>query len=151
MELPPAKKTGSKEVSGEADGVTLAECLADGRVPVPDRMSFPKWQQWRKADGRRPIKRKDGVGLSTAEEVALWRATMEALYGEKEADEADESEDDDSSELRPGAAPPAALVPVHGAARSVGSSPGPSSAGTGPVEIEQLQKELYGMYDPVME
>ena len=151
MELPPAKKTGSKEVSGEADGVTLAECLADGRVPVPDRMSFPKWQQWRKADGRRPIKRKDGVGLSTAEEVALWRATMEALYGEKEADEADESEDDDSSELRPGAAPPAALVPVHGAARSVGSSPRPSSAGTGPVEIEQLQKELYGMYDPVME
>ena len=151
MELPPAKKAGSKEVSGEADGVTLAECLADGRVPVPDRMSFPKWQQWRKADGRRPIKRKDGVGLSTAEEVALWRATMEALYGEKEADEADESEDDDSSELRPGAAPPAALVPVHGAARSVGSSPRPSSAGTGPVEIEQLQKELYGMYDPVME
>ena len=151
MELPPAKKTGSKEVSGEADGVTLAECLADGRVPVPDRMSFPKWQQWRKADGRRPIKRKDGVGLSTAEEVALWRATMEALYGEKAADEADESEDDDSSELRPGAAPPAALVPVHGAARSVGSSPRPSSAGTGPVEIEQLQKELYGMYDPVME
>ena len=71
--------------------------------------------------------------------------------GEKEADEADESEDDDSSELRPGAAPPAALVPVHGAARSVGSSPRPSSAGTGPVEIEQLQKELYGMYDPVME
>ena len=151
MELPPAKKTGSKEVSGEADGVTLAECLADGRVPVPDRMSFPKWQQWRKAEGRRPIKRKDGAGLSTAEEVALWRATMEALYGEKEADEADESEDDDSSELRPGAAPPAALVPVHGAARSVGSSPRPSSGGTGPVEIEQLQKELYGMHDPVME
>ena len=72
----------SKEVSGEADGVTLAECLADGRVPVPDRMSFPKWQQWRKAEGKRPTKRKDGVGLSTAEEVALWRATMEALYPE---------------------------------------------------------------------
>ena len=92
---PAPKGAGSKEVSGEADGVTLAECFADGRVPVPDRMSFPKWQQWRKAEGRRPTKRKDGVGLSTAEEVALWRTTMEALYGEKEADEADESEDDD--------------------------------------------------------
>eukprot|EP00434_Breviolum_minutum_P016187 symbB.v1.2.014263.t1/scaffold1033.1/size247163/1 len=77
-----AKGAGSKEVSGEADGATLSQCLADGRVPVPDRMTFPKWQQWRKAEGRRPIKRKDGVGLSTAEEVALWRATMEELYGE---------------------------------------------------------------------
>ena len=38
---PPPKGARSKEVSGEADGVTLAECLADGRVPVPDRMSFP--------------------------------------------------------------------------------------------------------------
>ena len=44
---------------------------------------------------------------------------------------------------------PAALVPV-GAARLVGSGP-PSSAGTGPVEVEQLLKELFGIYDPVKE
>ena len=107
-------------------------------------MNFPKWQQWRKAAGRRATKRKDGVGLCGG---LRWK-----LYdGEKEADEADGSEDDDSSELRPGAAPPAASVPVRGAARSVGSSARPSSAGTGPVELEQLQKELYGIYDPVME
>jgi len=120
-------------------------------------MSFPKWQQWRKAEGRRPIKRKDGVGLSTAEEVALWRATMEELYGEDVAEAVDESDDEEdeeeSSELRLGAAVPAArpvaLVPVS-AARSVGSGP-PSSAGTGPVEVEQLLKELFEMYDPVKE
>ena len=139
MELPPAKKTGSKEVSGEADGVTLSQCLADGRVPVSERMNFPKWQQWRKAEGRRPIKRKDGVGLTTAEEVALWRATMEELYGKDVAEAVEESDDgedeEESSELRLGAAlpaaRPAALVPVS-AARSVGSGP-PSSAGTGPI------------------
>ena len=39
MELPAPKGAGSEEVSGEADGVTLSQCLADGRVPVPDRMS----------------------------------------------------------------------------------------------------------------
>ena len=44
---------------------------------------------------------------------------------------------------------PAALVPV-GAARLVGSGP-PSSAGTGPVEVEQLLKELFGIYDPACE
>ena len=159
MELPVPKGARSKEVSGEADGVTLSQCLADGRVPVPDRMSFPKWQQWRKAEGRRPTKRKDGVGLSTAQEVALWRATMEELYGKDEAEAVDDSDDDDdeddggSSELRRVVAGPpampAALVPV-GAARSVGSGP-PSSAGTGPAEVEQLLRELFGIYDPVKE
>ncbi len=64
-EGPPPKGAGSKEVSGEADGVTLSQCLTDGRVP--------------------------------AEEVALWRATMEELYGKDEADEADEVEEDDLS------------------------------------------------------
>ena len=32
-----------------------------------------------------------------------------------------------------------------------GASPRPSSAGMGPVEAEQLLKELFGMYDPVKE
>ena len=89
-------------------------------------MSFPKWQQWREAEGRRPTKRKDGVGLSTAQEVALWRATMEELYGEDTAEAVDDSDDDEddggSSELRRVVAGPpampAALVPV-GAARLV--------------------------------
>ena len=110
-------------------------------------MSFPKWQQWRKAKGRRPTKRKDGVGLSAAQEVALWRATM--------ADDSDDDEDDGGffgvtacCRWATGFMP-AALVPV-GAARLVGSGP-PSSAGTGPVEVEQLLKELFGIYDPVRE
>ena len=41
----------SKEVSGEDEGVTLSECIADGRVSVPERMSFPKWQAWRRGEG----------------------------------------------------------------------------------------------------
>ena len=66
----------SKEVAGEEEGVTLSECMADGRVPVPDKMSFPKWQAWRRKEGRRPVKRKDGRGMRTDEEVALWNAIM---------------------------------------------------------------------------
>ena len=109
------KEPDLRKCLGEADGVTLSQCLADGRVPVPDRMSFPKWQQWRKAEGRRPTKRKDGVGLSTGQEVALWRATMEELYGKDEAEAADDSDDDDdaddggSSELRRVVAGPPAM------------------------------------------
>ena len=35
----------SKEVAGEGEGVTLLECIADGRVPQPERMSLSKWQE----------------------------------------------------------------------------------------------------------
>ena len=82
---------------------------------------------------------------------------MEELFGKDEAEAVDDSDDDDdeddggSSELRRVVAGPpampAALVPV-GAARSVGSGP-PSSAGTGPAEVEQLLRELFAIYDPV--
>ena len=100
----------SKEVSGEDEGVTLSECIADGRVPVPERMSFPKWQSWRRGEGRRPVLRRDGRGISTKDEVALWKATMVELYGAEDSDEDEEAslelEPDESSALavRPDAA-----------------------------------------------
>ena len=88
----------SKEVAGEDEGVTLSECIADGRVPVPDKMSFPKWQAWRRREGRRPTRRRDGRGLPTGEEVALWKAIMAEYYGE---DDSEEEEDEEFSELEP--------------------------------------------------
>eukprot|EP00434_Breviolum_minutum_P043910 symbB.v1.2.039161.t1/scaffold6334.1/size18957/2 len=143
MELPAPKGAGSKEVSGEADGVTLSQCLADGRVPVPDRMSFPKWQQWRKAEGRRPTKRKDGVGLSTAQEVALWRATMEELYGEDTAEAVDDSDDDEddggSSELRRVVAGPPAMPAALAQARSFYDE----------IPMEALPKTEHGVKRPI--
>ena len=97
----------SKEVAGEPEGVTLSECIADGRVPVPDRMSFPKWQAWRKDEGKRPVKKRDGRGVRTADEVALWKATMDELYGmgsdDEEGEEEEEGEDGPSTP-EPGAA-----------------------------------------------
>ena len=30
----------SREVAGEDEGATLAECLADGRIPIPEKMTF---------------------------------------------------------------------------------------------------------------
>ena len=97
----------SKEVAGEDEGVTPTECIADGRAPVPDKMSFLKWQAWRRREGRRPTRRRDGRGLPTGEEIALWKAIVAEYYGETaeyDGEENEEDEDDDdeeSSELEP--------------------------------------------------
>ena len=65
----PLRDLGSRGI-GEGWSLHLGEpgprkCLAKRieSLPVPDRISFPKWQQWLKAEGKRPTKRKDGVGL----------------------------------------------------------------------------------------
>ena len=88
----------SKEVADQPEGVTLGECIADGRVPVPEEMSFFKWQAWRKVEGKRPTRRRDGRGTTTVEEVALWRATMADLYGDDRAEGLNDEEEDPEEE-----------------------------------------------------
>ncbi|CAK9071601.1 unnamed protein product, partial [Durusdinium trenchii] len=151
----------SKEVAGEEEGVTLSECIADGRVPVPDKMSFPKWQAWRRKEGRRPVKRKDGRGMRTDEEVALWKAIMMEYYGEEDSEEDDDEEDEESSELEP-VRGPVVVGPERAAASKAaplmlartgagGSSPRPSSAGTGAADVDELLKQLQQLFRPDQE
>ena len=144
----------SKEVSGEDEGVTLSECIADGRVPVPERMSFPKWQAWRRGEGRRPVLRRDGRGISTKDEVALWKATMVELYGAEDSDE----EDEGSDELEPDAAASALAVRSDAAVGGLkvgggagGTSPRPSSAGTGATGTDELLKQMKQVFRPDQE
>ncbi|CAK9017668.1 Pro-Pol polyprotein, partial [Durusdinium trenchii] len=150
----------SKEVADQPEGVTLGECIADGRVPVPEEMSFFKWQAWRKVEGKRPTRRRDGRGTTTVEEVALWRATMADLYGDDRAeglnDEEEDPEEESSSELvadgaRPASGSPSrALVPVVKPGVGLGGrdSPRSSSVGTGAAEVEELLKQLKALYRP---
>ena len=154
----------SKEVAGENEEVTLSECIADGRVPRPERMSFPKWQAWRKDEGRRPEKKRDGRGLTTEEEVALWRSIMLELYGEPESGEEEDEEEELLAEPEADAEVETALVPrpigglpgpggrvggSGGAPRLSGSpSPPPSSAGTGSAGVEELLRMLKAVFRP---
>ena len=69
--------------AGEPEGVTLIEAIKAGRIPRPAELTFGAWQAWRKAAGRRPTARRDGRGLLTHEEVALWREVMAHFYGEE--------------------------------------------------------------------
>ena len=88
---------------GEAAGYTLLQAIDDGKVPVPGQFTFPQWQQWRKGPGLRPTVRVDGQGTTTAEEVAIWAAVMEARYGAEalEGLADDEASNDGSEELVP--------------------------------------------------
>ena len=143
----------SKEVSGEDEGVTLSECIADGRVPVPERMSFPKWQSWRRGEGRRPVLRRDGRGISTKDEVALWKATMVELYGAEDSDEDEEGslelEPDESSALA--VRPDAAVGGLKVGGGAGGTSPRPSSAGTGAAGTDELLKLMKQVFRPDQE
>ena len=118
----------SQEVSGEELGVTLLDCIRDGRAPRPEEMSFPAWQRWRKREGRRPTRRQDGRGMSTVEEVALWRAVTAELYGEDRIEDLEEEEEQDEEEepearprLRPIPALERASAVEEGSARPLGS------------------------------
>ena len=88
----------SKEVSGQPEGVTLLECINEGAVPFPERMSFVRWLEWRRQTGSRPVKRRDGRSTSSADEVALWRAVMDFLHDVKEEDEEEEEEEEEDDE-----------------------------------------------------
>ena len=71
---------GLREVSGT--DLSLASCIANGSVPKPPAMAWKDWLIWRKGAGKRP---KTGLGDRTPttlrHESALWKATMERLYG----------------------------------------------------------------------
>ena len=117
----------SQEVSGEELGVTLLDCIRDGRVPRPEEMS---WQRWRKREGRRPTRRQDGRGMSTVEEVALWRAVTAELYGEdriEDLEEEEEQDEEEEPEARPRLRPiPALMGPAE---PDVGTRPSPRPVG----------------------
>ena len=44
-------------------------------------MLWNEWQAWRRSEGLRPTKELDGVTTIARQESALWRRTMETLYG----------------------------------------------------------------------
>ena len=104
----------------------LAEVLADGSVAAPDLVGFNDWQKWRKSSGTRPVvARGDPKTTTSAQEVLLWKITMEELFGfewrgdlaEMEAALAASADEEDSA----GALPPAgASLPV-GASRAAGA------------------------------
>ena len=63
---------------------TLAEVLADGSVAAPDLVGFNDWQKWRKSSGTRPVvARGDPKSTTSAQEVLLWKSTMEELFGDE--------------------------------------------------------------------
>ena len=69
----------AREVS--ETNATLEQCIAAGSIPPPDLMEFNPWQQWRKADGKRPLMKTDGMTTTPRQEADLWRKTMQDLYG----------------------------------------------------------------------
>ena len=113
----------SLQVSGQPAGTTLIEAIEADIIPVPNPMSFPKWQHWRKHEGRRPMKEKDGISISTADEVKLWREAMEFFHDiksddddnddeDEEEEEEDKADKDESLELAPDVAGVPALPPT---------------------------------------
>ena len=36
-----------RQVAGQAENVTLLECIESGAVPFPGRMSYVQWLKWR--------------------------------------------------------------------------------------------------------
>ena len=109
----------SFEVSGQPAGITLIQAVEAEIICVPDPMSFPKWQHWRKHEGCRPTKKKDGIARSTADEVKLWKEVMEFFHDTKSDDEEDDEDEeeedkekDESLELAPDLAGVPALPPI---------------------------------------
>ena len=60
---------------------TLLQCIADGEIQAPALVRWNGFQAWRAGAGRRPTTSVDGFATTTAEESALWKATMLELYG----------------------------------------------------------------------
>ena len=96
--------------------------------------------------------------MRTDEEVALWKAIMMEYYGEEDSEEDDDEEDEESSELEP-VRGPVVVGPERAAASKAaplmlartgagGSSPRPSSAGTGAADVDELLKQLQQLFRP---
>ena len=77
----PGDTTAAVEVAGS--GLTLLAGIEAGGAPRPELQSWQSWQQWRAAGGKRPRQATEGATTTTAQESALWRKTMAALYGEQ--------------------------------------------------------------------
>ena len=164
----------SLEVSGQPEGISLIQAIEAENIPLPEPMSFPKWQHWRKHEGRRPTKKKDGIACSTADEVKLWKEVMEFFHDiksdedDEEEEEEEEKDKDESLELAPDTGGVPALLPVpatasealaaaaakaaKGPAALEGAAPPcsgpPSSAGIAIPSADDLRKELFAVYRP---
>ena len=142
----------STEVSGEAEGVTLIEAIEAGRIATPGELSFPQWQAWRKGPGMRPTR--DGRGISTRDEVDLWRRVMEHLYGAGRAGELEEEDDGPEGReiaLQGSASGAPSVAASEGERRDEGRG-SPSSAGSaGAASARSLQAKLKALYDPSAE
>ena len=81
-----------REVTASDD--SLLEEIEAGRVPRPALLGFNDWVSWRAGEGRRPaIKHGDPRSTTPGEEAALWRAVMQALYGESWREDLAEARD----------------------------------------------------------
>ena len=150
----------SAEVSGEAEGVTLSECIGTGKIPVPPKMNFVNWGVWRKGPGRRPLLRRDGRGIRTEDEVQLWREIMAELYPDGEGEEEFEDEEEEEEEEKEASSPemvplevaaPAAEPPQASralAALAPAGSAAASSAGTGGHDIPELVRMMHDVFRP---
>ena len=146
----------SSQVVGEPEGTTLIEAIDAGRVETPGELSFPQWQRWRKGPGKRPTVRRDGRGLSTKEEVDLWRAVMVHLYGAGKAEALPEEDEEEEQELVPAYSPSVAATPASpGSVRSEAgggdNSPRPPSVGSVGASVSSLKGCLDALYDPSAE
>ena len=121
----------SLEVSGQPEGVR---------------------QHWRKHEGRRPTKKKDGIARSTADEVKLWKELMEFFHdiksddGEDDEEEEEEEEKDkeESLELAPDAASVPALPPAPATASEALAAAAAKAAATSAVKKGPAPAALEG-------
>ena len=132
--------------------LTLEQCIAQNIIEKPDLMEFNDWQKWRRVSGTRPRVKEDGRSTTSAQEAALWKATMLRMYGDswniqlalerhalEESSRRAEAEETERSEQR-GVAPPAGSVGAlavdrpssPGSGHEAYSAPGPGSGSQSP-------------------
>ena len=102
----------------------------------------------------RPTMRRDGRGISTRDEVDLWRRVMEHLYGAGRAGELEEEDDGPEGRevaLQGSASGAPSVAASEGERRDEGRD-SPSSAGSaGAASARSLQAKLKALYDPSAE
>jgi hypothetical protein len=115
---------------------SLAEVLADGSVAAPELVGFNDWQKCRKSLGTRPVvARGDPKSTTSVQEVLLWKATMEELFGdewrgdhaEKEAALAAATDEEDGARAT---MPAGVSLPVGGSRAAGAGSSAPAGTST---------------------
>ena len=99
----------------------------------------------------RPTLKRDGRGIRTPDEVALWKEVMTALYGEGKAEALASEEDEEERELIPAVPAPFSPGAVGSVAGLGENSPRPSSVGSGGASVVSLKGRLDALYDPTAE